>query len=353
MKKIMSALIAAAVILTAASCKKEQPKSTSDAKTVTITSYNGAKEKISLEVPFDPQRIAILDLASLDIIDNLGIGDRVVGTVTTSIDYLTKYPENKNLVNLGNVKTADMEAVMECEPDIIFIGGRLSTSYDALSEIAPVVLLETATEDGLFKTIQENAATIATIFGLEDEVSTLMNGFSTRIEKLHEIASGKNAIVGMCTNGGFNVLGDTGRCSIIGAEIGFKNIGTTFASSGTVKRGPPKGDAGAGVPPGKPANAAPAPQAMPSPTHGNEVSFEFVVKADPEYMFIMDRDAAIGTNGAKLAKQIVENELIKSTNVYKSGKIVYLEHSSIWYTAEGGITAFDYMLKDLESVLLK
>ena len=39
-----------------------------------------------------------------------------------------------------------MEAVMECEPDIIFIGGRLSASYDALNEIAPVVYLATDTQ---------------------------------------------------------------------------------------------------------------------------------------------------------------------------------------------------------------
>ena len=42
-----------------------------------------------------------------------------------------------------------MEAVMECEPDIIFIGGRLSASYDALNEIAPVVYLATDTQKGL------------------------------------------------------------------------------------------------------------------------------------------------------------------------------------------------------------
>ena len=35
---------------------------------------------------------------------------------------------------------------MACEPDIIFIGGRLSGSYDTLSEIAPVVYLPPRTK---------------------------------------------------------------------------------------------------------------------------------------------------------------------------------------------------------------
>ena len=35
----------------------------------------------------------------------------------------------------------------------------------------------------------------------------------------------RTAIVGMCTSGSFNVLGNDGRCSIIGVEIGFENVG--------------------------------------------------------------------------------------------------------------------------------
>ena len=57
-------------------------------ESVTITTLNGNKEKIEITVPYNPQRIAVLDLAALDIIDNLGLGDRVVGTAGTSIDYL-------------------------------------------------------------------------------------------------------------------------------------------------------------------------------------------------------------------------------------------------------------------------
>lgn len=53
---------------------------------------------------------------------------------------------------------------MECEPDIIFIGGRLSKSYDALSEIAPVVYLATDTNEGLVNSVSKNAKTIASIF---------------------------------------------------------------------------------------------------------------------------------------------------------------------------------------------
>ena len=158
------------------------------------------------------------------------------------------------------------------------------------------------------------------MFGLEDQVATLMGGFDSRIETLKAFAEGKNAIVGLCTSGGFNVLGNDGRCSIIGVEIGFENVGVD-------------------------AN-------IDTSTHGNEASFEFIVDKNPEYIFVMDRDAAIATEGAQLAQEIVENELVVGTDAYKNGHIVYLAHPAVWYTAEGGVTALDLMLADLESTLL-
>lgn len=290
-------------------------------ETVTIQSLNAEGAEVDLEVPYDPQRIAILDMASLDILDSLGVGDRVVGSAQTSLDYLQDYVTNENVSNLGTIKEADMEAVMACEPDIIFIGGRLSASYDALSEIAPVVYLATDTDLGVVESVRKNASTIASIFGLEDQVDTLMADFDSRIEALAAFAEGKTAIIGMCTSGSFNVLGNDGRCSLIGREIGFENVGV---------------DAD-----------------VDTSTHGNEASFEFVVEKNPDYIFVMDRDAAIATEGAQLAQEIMENELVMGTDAYKNGNIVYLANPAVWYTAEGGITALDVMLSDLESELLQ
>ena len=292
---------------------KERPES------VTIISLNASKEETELEVPYDPQRIAILDMASLDILDALGVGDRVVGTADTSLEYLQNYI-NDDISSLGTIKEADLEAVMACEPDVIFIGGRLASSYDALSEIAPVVYLATDTELGVVESVRRNAMTIASMFGLEDKVDELMAGFNSRIAALAEFSAGKTAIIGLVTSGSFNVLGNDRRCSMIGREIGFENIGAAAD--------------------------------IDTSTHGNEASFEFIVEKDPDYIFVMDRDAAIGTDGAQLAQEIMENELVMGTDAYKNGHLVYLAHPAVWYTAEGGITALDLMLKDLESSLL-
>ncbi len=330
-KKIMTLALSATMVFALAACGSDSSSSAGSSassasasekkpETITIRSLNASGEETDLEVSYDPERIAILDMACLDILDNLGVGDRVVGSASTSLEYLQDYVTNDEIENLGTIKEADMEAVMACEPDVIFIGGRLSSSYDALSEIAPVVYLATDTEAGVVESVRKNASTIASMFDLEENVDTLMADFDERIQTLSDFADGKTAIIGMCTSGSFNVLGNDGRCSIIGVEIGFENVGV---------------DAD-----------------VDTSTHGNEASFEYIVDKNPDYIFVMDRDAAIGTDGAQLAQDIMENELVQGTDAYKNGNLVYLEHPAVWYTAEGGIQALDLMLQDLESALL-
>ncbi len=329
MRKLTGVLLVGAIAVSMAACGRAEEKSNTSKKAETeqtkeqtpenvmIKSFNGNKEEVDLEVPYDPERIAVLDMASLDILDNLGMGDRVVGSASTSLEYLTDYVDNEEVANLGTIKEADLEAVMECDPDVIFIGGRLASSYDALSEIAPVVFLSTDSELGVVKSVTKNAETIASMFDLEDEVSKKIEGFDERIEALKKTAEGKTALVGMTTSGSFNLMGNDGRCSIVGREIGFENLTAAESTS----------------------------------THGNEASFETVVEKNPDYIFVMDRDSAIGADGAQTAKEIVENELVMGTDAYKNGRIIYLEHPAVWYTAEGGITALNIMLSDLENAL--
>lgn len=323
MKKLITLLLAMIMVLSLAACgnSAQNTEAQNDVKTITVECVNAESEKIELEVPYDPQRIVVLDMACLDILTSLGLEDRIVGTTSATLDYLEEYTTAEGVTNLGTVKTFDLEAVMECEPDLIFMGGRGSDYYADLSEIAPTIRIVTDSEIGLVESVTVHAKEIASIFGQEDEVDEKVAGFESRIEKLQEFAEGKNMILGMCSGGGFSVMGDTGRCSIIGTEIGFDNIGV-------------KDD-------------------VDTATHGDEASFEYIVEKNPQYIFVMDRDAATGNkDGNKTAKEIMENELVMSTDAYKNGNMIILENPAAWYTGEGGITALDIMLQDLENALL-
>ena len=206
-----------------ASAAPESSEEAAKPETVTIKSLNGNKEETDLEVPYDAQRIAVMDMAALDILDSLGLGDRVVGSSSTSLDYLQDYVTNESVSNLGTIKEADMEAVMACEPDVIFIGGRLSSSYDALSEIAPVVFLSTDTEIGVVESVRKNASTIASMFGVEDQVDSLVGMKSGQKNELQNGCCGGASCRCYCVIG-FSVRDIDGIWNAILVFQGFRHF---------------------------------------------------------------------------------------------------------------------------------
>lgn len=295
---------------------------------IKITALNGDRAETEVEVPYDPQRIAVLDMPSLDILDSLGLGERIVGSAAVSIEYLTDYnPDDTNgrVMNLGTVKTADLEKVAACEPDVIFIGGRLSSVYNDLSAIAPVVYLSVDYEKGVVQSTADNAGIIASMFGMEDEIDASMEGFQERIDALKTVLEGKNVLLSMYNSNALGLMDTESQLNILAKELGANNLGETV---GEVEKA----------------------------THGEEASWETVITLNPEYMFVLDRSTATGAADEEVlgAREVIENDLIKELNVYKEGKIVYfIEHANVWYTSTGGIQALDTMLSDLEAALLK
>lgn len=157
-----------------------QDENLSDPETVVVTGRDSAGEAIEVTVPYKPERVVVLDLANLDILDNLGLGDRIVGVPTITLPYLASYNDDFPIV--GSVKTPDLEAVMACEPDLILVGGRMAEYMDALGEIAPVLRLTTVSDDGLVEAIRTNAKTVGAIFGETEQVDALLAQYDARTE---------------------------------------------------------------------------------------------------------------------------------------------------------------------------
>lgn len=330
MKKLAALLLTCTVLVGMSACGVSENKENaskqnqSSAKGNTEDDTVKGKGNVTLthtmgetKVSYDPQKIAVLDLAALDIVDALGLGDRVVGIPKkSSVSYLSHYNEKESIVNLGSAKEIDMEALNALEPDLIFIGGRLSSEYENISAIAPTYLLSIDREEGYLSSMRENVTAVASIFGVEEKAEELLVGLESRVDALKTAAEGKTAIVGLVTSGSLSTLGNDSRCSIIGTEIGFQNVASEVDS-----------------------------------THGDSASFEFVLQKNPDFIFVLDRDTAINAEESKVAKEVMENEIIMKTDAYQNGRIMYLT-PDVWYLSEGGLTATDQMLKDLESSLL-
>lgn len=261
----------------------------------------------------NPETVVVFDFGSLDTLDKLGV-DIAALPKTNIPSYLSKF-EADEYVNVGSLKEPDFEKIHELQPDLIVISGRQQDLYEDFQEIAPTIYLAVDTTNYM-ASFKENVTTLGEIFDKEAEVEAELANIDEMIEQLHEkaTASGKNALITLANDGKVSAYGPGSRFGIIHDVFGFAPVDENIEAS----------------------------------THGQSISFEYIVEKDPDYLFVIDRGAAIG--GESGAKQLIENELVENTKAYQDDHIVYLD-PDFWYLSGGGLVSVAEMVKEVDSSL--
>lgn len=130
--------------------------------TVTVTDVRG-----EVEIPANPQRIVDLS-GNSDILSILGY--KVVGTANSDAYDYTKFPSyledtlsGAKILGYSMQDTMDVEAVMNLNPDLIVISTVQEKMYDALSEIAPTVMIQLEALNW-----KDDVRALGKVFGKED-----------------------------------------------------------------------------------------------------------------------------------------------------------------------------------------
>jgi iron complex transport system substrate-binding protein len=79
--------------------------------------------------------------------------------------------------------------------------------------------------------------------------------------------------------------------------------------------------------------------------HGQSISFEYILEKNPDYLFVIDRSAVVGNSDIN-ARQTIENDLVRKTDAYKNGRIVYL-NPNYWYLSGGGLVSVSEMMQQI------
>lgn len=298
-KKILGIVAAAAIVLVGGAfllknVNAEGSKNNGGAVEVTHKLGTTALEKT-------PERVVVLDFGALDVLDALEVN--VVGLPKSGKlpEYLSKYSADE-YGNVGTVKEPDLEAINELKPDLIVMAGRMEEYYDELNGIAPTVYVESIAGEYM-ESFKTNLKMFGTIFNKEKSTEKIVDEVSKKVEEANKVIteSGKNASIINLSGRKITAFSKVSRYSFLFNELGFKQADETLADS----------------------------------THGQEVSFEYLVEKNPDYLFVVDRNSITGTETGQSTKEVIENELVKQTNAYKNGNIVYLD-SVNWYTVSGG-----------------
>lgn len=130
--------------------------------TVKVTDVRG-----EVEIPANPKRIVDLS-GNSDILSILGY--KVVGTANSDAYDYTKFPSyledtlsGAKILGYSMQDTMDIEAVMNLNPDLIVISTVQEKMYDALSEIAPTVMIQLEALNW-----KDDVRALGKVFGKED-----------------------------------------------------------------------------------------------------------------------------------------------------------------------------------------
>jgi ABC-type enterochelin transport system, periplasmic component len=260
-------------------------------------------------LPSTPEKVLVFDMASLDTLHTLGV--EVDGVPSgAKPDYLSKY-SGSDVLNIGSLFEPDYEAVSGAKPDLIIVGGRSSAKFEDLAKIAPTIDL-TIDPTNYVGSAKTNVETLAEIFGKQAEADAALQKLEASVSALKEKAAsaGKGLLI-LTTGGKMSTYGAGSRFGVLFTDYGVQQ------ADENIKVG----------------------------QHGQPISFEYILERDPDWLFVIDRDAAIGRDG-QAAAELLDNEIVAQTTAWKEEQVVYLD-ATAWYLVGGGLTAMQNTVNQL------
>ncbi len=315
-KSLTSGLVLlSALVLAGCDQSKETTETSAPAEKQVIT-VEHAQGKT--EIPSHPEKVFVMNMETLDIIDALGIP--VAGVPQTNVHFpkfLSKYGST-DYINAGTLFEPAYETISNAKPDLILGGSRARDAYDKLSAIAPTISMDIDNKN-FVGSLAERTTELGSLFNKEKESDQLVTDFKAKIAKVKEKTpdAGK-AMVILISGGKISAYGPGSRFGFIFDELGFEPAYVFPDDTGR---------------------------------HGNIVNAELLVKLNPDWLFVIDRDSAIGRSDAQPAAQVLDNALVRKTSAWDKGQVTYLDPTAVYIS--GGIQTYSQLMDDINNALEK
>lgn len=211
------------------------------------------------------------------------------------------YPADDSIIDLGSHREPNMEGFVEAQPDLVLNGQRFSGMTEEIKPlIGEAAFVDTNVVEGepLDGELRRLTTLLGEVFGQQEQAETLISDFDAAIEAAKGAYDAEQTVVGLIATGGdlSYAAPSTGRA-----------IGPVFDMLGLT----------------------PALDREGSSNHqGDDISVEAIAEANPDWLLVMDRDAAISASaeeGYQPAAELIENsEALQDVTAVKEGNIVYL-----------------------------
>lgn len=249
-------------------------------------------------LPAIPETVIVTDWAAFDNLVALAIP--VAGVPTSNVPPYLAEKVGADLARVGSLQEPDFEQIAAQAPDLVVVASRSRLAYPTLSGIAPTIDMTVDNAD-IIGGVKASLAKYGEIFGVSDRAADLSSALDAKVAEARAAASGKGTGLVVVTNAGrLGVYGPGSRVAWIYDALGVPSV---FGEVDDRDHG------------------------------GDGISFEYLLEKNPDWLFVVDRDAGIGGTGA--ARALLDNELIHDTNFWRNDQIIYLDPAAAYVTMHG------------------
>ena len=278
---------------------------------VTVTDGKG-----ELTIEALPEKVAVMDITALDTLVALGVQDRVVGVAANDSlpSSLAEFFPKAEIV--GTLQEPDAEKIDALGADLVIVGGRSADAYDSVAQDFTTLLMPGDRSSAFADRLTSGSELLGKVFGVSAKATQDLDAYKARVEQVKAKGSSIGTGLIVLTSGGeVTAYGPGSRFGLIHDDLGV---------------------------------AAAIPGLTPE-THGEKISFERINEANPDWLFVVDRDAAIGESG-KAAKEILDTELVTSTTAWTKNQVVYLDGQR-WYIIGAGLHNAPAMVDEIATAI--
>lgn len=260
--------------------------------TVTVDTARG-----DVDLAMNPSPLVVYDMTLLQDLAALDVAvDGAPSDLPLDNLHSETQPEPKEV---GTLFEPDLEALNAMQPQAILVGSRMAEKYDELANIAPTLDMTIDTAN-IYESSKQRLHDLGALFGKSAEAAKLQNDIDSLITEAKAVTKDSGTGLVVMVNGN--------KMSVYGADsrYGFiHNVVNVPIADDQIKDG----------------------------RHGQPISFEYLQKTNPDWLFVVDRSAAIGEDSVG-AKAVLDNPLVAQTTAWQKDQVVYLSPDS--YLAFGG-----------------
>lgn len=329
--KLTLTMVIFALLLTGCSTSSVKPNDSQDisAKAVTVEVTDARGKMVT--VPVNPKNVVALDNRTFETLADWGIELAAVPKDVMPAD--SPYVADESIQNIGNHREPNLELIAAANPELVIVGQRFATFYEDIVKLVPNAAVvdfnfdvsETAATPGenLVNGLKDATIALGKIFDKNKEAEQLVAEFDQAIKDAKSAYNGKDTIMSVVVSGG--------------------NIGFSAPVTGRVWG--PMYEVFGWVP------ALTVNEAS-SDHQGDEISVEAIAQSNPDWIFVLDRDASVSsTTEAVPAQDVINNSpALKNTTAVTQGRIVYAPNDT--YTNES-IQTYLELFENLANTLAK